>query len=250
MSNPFSLPFFARGIRRQTVSMSVGVGFATGLYGLSFGALATASGLSIWQAQVLSLFMFSGGSQFAMIGVLGASGAAGMVPAILSAWLLGIRNGFYALRLSGVLQVVGATKLLTAQLTIDESNAVSLAQEDLKHQKAGFWLTGAAVFVFWNGFTFLGALLGGSVSSPGVWGLDAAASAAFLGLLWPRLTHLQPLAIGICSSVLAAVLLGPLPSGIPVIVAAPLAVLLVWTTKKLFGKRVVSDSDGGAGDAG
>jgi predicted branched-subunit amino acid permease len=250
MSNPFSLPFFARGIRRQTVSMSVGVGFATGLYGLSFGALATASGLSIWQAQVLSLFMFSGGSQFAIIGVLGASGAAGMVPAILSAWLLGIRNGFYALRLSGVLQVVGATKLLTAQLTIDESNAVSLAQEDLKHQKAGFWLTGAAVFVFWNGFTFLGALLGGSVSSPGVWGLDAAASAAFLGLLWPRLTHLQPLAIGICSSVLAAVLLGPLPSGIPVIVAAPLAVLLVWTTKKLFGKRVVSDSDGGAGDAG
>ncbi len=222
--------------------MSLGVGFATGLYGLSFGALATASGLSIWQAQVLSLFMFSGGSQFAIIGVLGASGAAGIIPAVLSAWLLGIRNGFYALRLSGVLQLVGAIKLLAAQFTIDESNAVSLAQEDSKQQKTGFWITGAAVFIFWNGFTFLGAILGGSVSSPGVWGLDAAAGAAFLGLLWPRLTHFQPLAIGICSAVLAALLLGPLPSGIPVIVAAPLAVLLVWLLRFAIKKRGTSGS--------
>lgn len=226
-----------RGIHRQTMSMSVGVGFATGLYGLSFGALATASGLSIWQAQVLSLFMFSGGSQFAIIGVLGASGAAGIVPAILSAWLLGIRNGFYALRLSGVIQVAGAAKVLAAQLTIDESNAVSLAQNEPKQEKAGFWMTGAAVFVFWNSFTFLGAILGGAVSSPGVWGLDAAAGAAFLGLLWPRLTHLQPLAIGVCAAVLAAVLLGPLPSGIPVIVSAPLAVALVWAAQKFLGRR-------------
>ena len=242
MKPRFSLGTWAKGLRHQTISMSVGVGFATGLYGLSFGALATASGLSVWQAQVLSLFMFSGGSQFAIIGVLGASGAAGMIPAILSAWLLGIRNGFYALRLSGILQVVGATKLLSAQLTIDESNAVSSAQEDSRHEKAGFWLTGAAVFVFWNAFTFLGAILGNSVSSPGVWGLDAAAGAAFLGLLRPRLTHLQPLAIGICAAVLAGLLLGPLPSGIPVIVAAPVAVLLVWAWQKVFKQPGTSET--------
>lgn len=247
MVNKAALPTWLQGNSGQTVSMSLGVGFATGLYGLSFGALATASGLSIWQAQVLSLLMFSGGSQFAIIGVLGASGAAGMLPAILSAWLLGIRNGFYALRLSGVLQLVGATKLLAAQFTIDESNAVSLAQDQPRYQKLGFWLTGAAVFVFWNGFTFVGAILGGSVSSPGVWGLDAAAGAAFLGLLWPRLTHLQPLAIGVTAAVLAAVFIGPLPSGIPVIVAAPLAVLLVWVFER-FNRRKSSPATG-AGDS-
>ena len=105
--------------RSSVVSMSIGVGLAVGLYGTSFGALSTAAGLSVWQTQVLSLFMFSGGSQFALVGVLGASGPAGMVPAIVSAWLLGIRNGFYALRLNGVLSVTGVLKAVAAQLTID-----------------------------------------------------------------------------------------------------------------------------------
>ena len=91
--------------RSSVISMSVGVGLATGLYGVSFGALATAAGLTVWQAQVLSLLMFSGGSQFAVIGVLAASGPVGIVPAIVSAWLLGIRNGFYALRLNSVLHL-------------------------------------------------------------------------------------------------------------------------------------------------
>ena len=48
------------------------VGFATGLYGISFGALAVASGLSAWQAIALSALMFTGGSQFAYLGVVGA----------------------------------------------------------------------------------------------------------------------------------------------------------------------------------
>lgn len=228
----------AFGAEPQVLSMSVGVGFATGLYGLSFGALSTASGLSLWQTQVLSLFMFSGGSQFAVIGVIGASGAAGMVPAILSAWLLGIRNGFYALRLSNVLNAVGVRRVLAAQLTIDESNAVSAAQTDAKQSRLGFWLTGAAVFVFWNCFTFLGALLGTQVGDPSRWGLDAAAAAAFLGLLWPRLRMGHPGAIAIVAVVLTALFIGPLPAGIPVIVASPLAVAGVMIWQRFVSKKI------------
>jgi len=228
----------AFGAEPQVLSMSVGVGFATGLYGLSFGALSTASGLSLWQTQVLSLFMFSGGSQFAVIGVIGASGAAGMVPAILSAWLLGIRNGFYALRLSNVLNAVGVRRVLAAQLTIDESNAVSAAQTDAKQSRLGFWLTGAAVFVFWNSFTFLGALLGTQVGDPSRWGLDAAAAAAFLGLLWPRLRMGHPGAIAIVAVVLTALFIGPLPAGIPVIVASPLAVAGVMIWQRFVSKKI------------
>ncbi|MFM8927657.1 MAG: AzlC family ABC transporter permease [Rhodoluna sp.] len=79
--------------------MSLVVGLATGLYGISFGALSSAAGLSLIQTQLLSLLMFSGGSQFALVGVLAGSSVAGVIPAIVSAWLLGTRNGFYALRL-------------------------------------------------------------------------------------------------------------------------------------------------------
>lgn len=231
--------------RSSVVSMSIGVGLAVGLYGTSFGALSTAAGLSVWQTQLLSLLMFSGGSQFAVIGVLGASGPAGVIPAIVSAWLLGIRNGFYALRLNSVLSVTGVIKLIAAQLTIDESNAVSASQDSDKDSKRGFWITGIAVFIFWNLFTLVGALLGSVISDPSIWGLDAAAAAAFLGLVWPRLKHLQSNLTALIAVVFTLVLVPLLPSGIPVIVAAPIAVGLIYLLKRTgFGKHLQGDSNG------
>lgn len=207
---------------QSIVSVSVGVGVATGLYGISFGALSVAAGLDLWQTMALSLLMFSGGSQFAFIGVV-ATGA-GVVPAIISAWLLGVRNGFYAIRMNPILSVSTLIRPLAAQLTIDESNAVSLAQEpDKKNERLGFWLTGAAVFVFWNLFTFVGAFLGSQIGSPSDFGLDAAAAAAFLGLIWPRLTQSKLLLLAVASAFLASLLSGVLPAGLPVLLTAFLA---------------------------
>jgi predicted branched-subunit amino acid permease len=207
---------------QSIVSVSVGVGVATGLYGISFGALSVAAGLDLWQTMALSLLMFSGGSQFAFIGVV-ATGA-GVVPAIISAWLLGVRNGFYAIRMNPILSVSTLIRPLAAQLTIDESNAVSLAQEpDKKNERLGFWLTGVAVFVFWNLFTFVGALLGSQIGSPSDFGLDAAAAAAFLGLIWPRLTQSKLLLLAVASAFLASLLSGVLPAGLPVLLTAFLA---------------------------
>jgi predicted branched-subunit amino acid permease len=214
--------------KSKVISMSLGVGLATGLYGISFGALSSAAGLSLLQTQVLSLVMFSGGSQFALVGVLASGGVAGVIPAIISAWILGIRNGFYALRMNGVLAVPVTLKAIAAQLTIDESNAVSMAQENQKNSTLGFWLTGGSVFVFWNLFTFLGALLGSSVGDPAQWGLDAAAAAAFLGLLWPSLKNLRSNLIALLAVIFTLALVLFVPSGIPVIIAAPLAVLTVY----------------------
>ena len=226
----------------SVTSMSIGVGLATGLYGISFGALSAASGLSLWQTQVLSLFMFSGGSQFAVVGVVAAAGAAGAVPAILSAWLLGIRNGFYALRLNSVLSVVGLRRFLAAQLTIDESNAVSLAQNDLPNQRKGFWITGASVFVFWNLCTLLGAVVGASLGNPGTWGLDAAAAAAFLGLIWGRLQGARFLSIALLAATFTLTLVPLFSAGIPVIAGAFLAVFAVMAFGRLFPRL---SADGG-----
>ena len=47
--------------RRSSVTRNaIGVGLATGVYGISFGALAVTSGFSFAQTQVLSLGLFSG----------------------------------------------------------------------------------------------------------------------------------------------------------------------------------------------
>ena len=210
--------------RQESVkAISFGVGFATGVYGISFGALSVAAGLDFWQTMALSLLMFSGGSQFAFVGVI-ATGA-GVIPAVLSAWLLGVRNGFYAIRLAPVLSLSGIMKPIGAQLTIDESNAVSLSQEpDLNKQRQGFWLTGIAVFVFWNLLTAAGALLGTVIGNPADWGLDAAAGAAFLGLIWPRLKESKLLLLAVASAFTATMLSAFLPAGLPVLLSALVAV--------------------------
>jgi predicted branched-subunit amino acid permease len=207
-------------------AMSLGVGFATGLYGISFGALATASGFTVLQASMLSVFMFSGASQFAFVGVIASGGLAALPAAITGAWLLGVRNGFYAIRLAPVLQVHGATKLLAAQLTIDESNAVANAQSQPEMQKKGFWFTGIAVFIFWNLATLFGAWLGSVATDSRAWGLDAAAAAAFLGLLWPKLKGKQTIGIAVAAFLVATISIPIVPSGVPVLLAACVAIVV------------------------
>jgi predicted branched-subunit amino acid permease len=220
--------------RSAAVRASLAVGLAVSAYGLSFGALAVASGLDIWQTQVLSLFMFSGGSQFAVIGVLASGGVAAGPAAITGAALLGVRNSLYSMRMA---PVVGgpptargwAQRLLAGHWTIDESTAVSTAQPTLRGQRIGFWMTAAVIYVGWNLTTLLGSLLGNLIGDVRMFGLDAAAAAAFLGLLWPRLTARQPIAVAAGAAVVAAVLIPWLPSGLPVLIAALVAVVVGLT---------------------
>jgi len=214
-------------MRRQVLSTSISVGIATGLYGISFGAIGVAAGLDVLPVMLLSLLMFSGASQFAFVGVVAAGGLP--LTAITSAWLMGIRNSFYAMRLTSEFGPRGLIRLLYAQLTIDESNAVSAAQEGKQNQKLGFWATGAAVFVFWNLATLIGALAGNLMGSIEQWGLDGAAAAAFLGLLWPRLKNQFPLAIA--GFAVALVSYPFLPAGVPILLAATVA-LVPWRAKK------------------
>src|ERR1700710_2028252 len=166
--------------RRAIWRRSLSVGVATAAYGISFGALAVANGLSAWQACVTSLLLFSGGSQFALVGVLGAGGSVGA--AVAASSLLGIRNGLYGLQMAALLQPRGLRRLAAAQVTIDESTAVAIAQPDDASRSVGFWVTGLCVFAGWNLMTFVGALLGDALGDPRRYGLDAAAGAAFLAL--------------------------------------------------------------------
>jgi predicted branched-subunit amino acid permease len=206
--------------RRQALS----VGLATGAYGLSLGALAVANGLSVWQACVSSLLLFSGGSQFALVGVLGNGGS--VWAAVAASSLLGIRNGVYGLQLNALLRIRGPRKIAAAQLTIDESTAVAVAQDSLDAQRTGFWLTGIAIYLGWNLTTLLGALLGDAVGDPRRYGLDAAASAAFLALLWPRLKQWRSASLALAGAVVAVCLVPLVPVGLPIVAAAVVGLLL------------------------
>jgi predicted branched-subunit amino acid permease len=217
------------GESRRAARAGLGVALATSAYGISFGALAVASGLDVWQTCVLSLFMFTGGSQFAFAGVVGAGGIAAAPAAIASASLLGVRNAAYGVRMSPVIGPGFWRRAAAAQFTIDESTAVSLAQTSRHARLVGFWVTGIGIYIGWNLSTLAGALLGNVLGDPRAYGLDAAAAAAFLALLWPRLRRRQPIAVGIAAAVVATVLTPVLMPGVPVIVAALVAIVVGWT---------------------
>ncbi len=213
--------------RRSVLSTALGVGLATGAYGISFGAIAVAGGLNPLQAQVLSALMFTGGSQFALVGVL--SGGGGAASAVTTAVLLGARNAFYGLRLAPVLRVRGLQRLAAAQLTIDESTAVSFGQDERAYDgraaRLGFWATGLAVFVFWNLATLIGSLSAEALGDPRTFGLDAAIPAGFIALVWPRLRERRALGVALGAGVVALALTPLLRPGIPVLLSAVVAVV-------------------------
>ena len=218
----------APGESRRAVREALGVALATSAYGVSFGALSVAAGLDIWQTCVLSLLMFTGGSQFAFVGVIGAGGLAAAPAAIASASLLGVRNIAYGMRMSPVIGAGFWRRAAAAQFTIDESTAVSLAQTTRRARLLGFWVTGIGIYVGWNISTLAGGVLGDVLGDPRTYGLDAAAAAAFLALLWPRLRRAQPIAVGLAAATVATLLTPVLMPGLPVLLAAVVAVLVGW----------------------
>ncbi len=219
-------------VRAPLVRTAVSVGVASGAYGVSVGALGVAAGLSVAQTCALSVLMFTGGSQFALVGAIGGGGSG--LSGALSAVLLGARNGVYGVRLAPLLRVRGAQRFLAAHLVIDESTAVALGGEvhGVRAGRLGFWATGLSVFVLWNAATLLGALAGSEVGDPRDFGLDAAAPAAFLAMLAPRLRDRATWTIAVVSALVALAVVPLVPAGVPVLVAALVPAVAVLARRR------------------
>ncbi len=221
-------PAVERARRRAIVRDAVAVGVATGAYGISFGAVAVTSGLDVWQTCALSLLVFTGASQFALVGVLGAGGAP--LAAAVAGLLLGTRNTLYGLRLAPLLGWTGVRRAAAAHLVIDESTAMSVTRDSHADARLGFVWTGASVFLLWNLATLAGALAGNRLGDPRSYGLDAAVGAAFLALLWPRLSATRNKVAAVLGAGVALGLVPLTPAGVPVLAAAVVALGLGLAT--------------------
>jgi predicted branched-subunit amino acid permease len=216
-------------VRSAVVRDAVGLGLAVGLYGAAFGAAADAAGLNAWQAATMSLLMFTGASQFALVGVLGAGGSG--AAAVGSALLLGTRNTVYGVRLLPLLRPQRLlSRLGTAHWVIDETTALSIAAPDRKLARVAFLAGGASIFLTWNLTTVAGSLGAAALGGAALAALDAVVPAAFLALLWPRLRSGFPEAalqrrVAVGGAVVALALTPFVPAGVQVI-AAVVAVAL------------------------
>ncbi|MBA2953298.1 branched-chain amino acid ABC transporter permease [Nocardioides sp. MAH-18] len=212
-----------RSERAAIIRDSLGVGIATGAYGVSFGAVSVSAGLSVAQTCALSLLVFTGASQFALVGVVAAGGAP--LSGALTALLLGTRNTLYGLRMAPLLRFTGWRRIGAAQVLIDESTAMGVTRETTAAARLGFLTTGVSIFVLWNLFTAVGAVAGNEIGDPRTYGLDAAVGAAFLALLWPRLRSRRNQLVAAAAAVVALATVPIVPAGVPVLAAAAVALL-------------------------
>jgi 4-azaleucine resistance transporter AzlC len=200
---------------------AVGISVATGAYAVSFGAVAVTAGLSVFQACATSLLVFTGASQFALVAVLGAGGSA--LSGVLSAWLLGVRNTLYAVRMAELLRLRGPSRLAAAHLTLDESTAMAIAAPP-GLERTGFFATGIGIYLLWNLGTLLGAVGATQLGDPARFGLDAAVPAAFVALLAPQLRRRETAWVAAGGACIALVAIPFVRPGVPVLLAG-LAVL-------------------------
>lgn len=202
-------------VRRDAWVLGVAVGF----FGMSFGVLATTAGLSVPQASVMSLLVFTGASQFATVGVLAAGGS--LASAFGSALLLAARNAAYGVALAPTLSRHRlGQRLLAAHLVIDESTALATAQQAPQARERAFWVTGVAIFVCWNIGTLFGAIAGDAIGDPEAFGLDAAFPAGFVALALPHLRTRAGRVAAACGALIALLLIPLTPPGVPIVAAA------------------------------
>ncbi|HJV13702.1 MAG TPA: AzlC family ABC transporter permease [Propionibacteriaceae bacterium] len=208
--------------RGAILRAAIGIGLYAMAFGASFAAISVGSGLSLPQTMVLSLVMFTGASQFAFVGVAATGGSP--LAAVPAALLLGVRNAFYGVPVSEILHPRGLARIWTAHFVIDETTAMAISQATARARRFAFWATGLILFTLWQLGSLAGALVGRAVD-PAAVGLDAAAPAVFLALLWPSLRRREARWVALGGVVVALALLPVAPPGIPVVAAAGVALV-------------------------
>lgn len=195
---------------------------AVGVFGVSFGVASVSAGSSVLQTCAISLLVFTGASQFSAVSVIGSGGSLGS--ALGGALLLAARNGVYGLAMSRRIEGSLGLRMLAAQMTIDETTAMSVAQPDPRAQRIAFWFTGVALYCLWNLGTLIGALAGNALD-PTTYGLDVAFPAGFVAMLWPLLTDARARLAALLGGLVCVVTIPVTPVGVPILLSA-LAVLV------------------------
>lgn len=209
-----------RRLARQAASIAL----AVVPFGVAFGALAVAAGLTVWQTVGFSTLVFSGSAQFAAITVLADGGVA--LAAISAGLLLNARSLAFGVTMAPDLAGPLWRRALESQLMIDEAMAVGTAGTTPRLRRLGYLMGGGGVYLTWNAATLLGAVaVPGTGSVVTDLGIDATIPAAFLALLWPRLRDRHQRRVALLGAAITLATLPIVPPGVPILLAGVAALL-------------------------
>ena len=198
--------------------------------GLSYGAIAVASGFPLWVPAALSVLVLAGASEFLFVGIVATGGSP--IAAALAGLLVNSRHLPYGLALPDIAGPQGVTgrsllRLLGTHVMNDESVVFALAQPDLPRKRAAYWACGFGVLACWPGGAALGGLIGSAVHDTNAFGLDAMFPAVILALIVKDLRDARTLRAALAGAAVALVATPFLPAGLPVLLALTALLLLV-----------------------
>ena len=189
--------------------------------GLSYGAIAIASGFPLWVPAAQSVLVLAGASEFLFIGIVAAGG--NPIAAALAGLLVNARHLPYGLALPDMTRPDGTgrgwRRLLASHVMNDESVVFALAQEDLPRKRAAYWACGLGVLLCWPAGAVLGALIGSLIGNTNAFGLDAMFPAVILALIVPALRDRVTVRAALIGAVIALATTPFLPAGLPVLLA-------------------------------
>ncbi|MBM3730109.1 MAG: branched-chain amino acid ABC transporter permease [Actinobacteria bacterium] len=199
------------------IGPALGLGFAVFAFGLSFGVLCIDAGGTVPKAMAMSLFVFTGASQFSAVGVIAAGGSA--ISAAAGALILASRNAVYGVAVAPSLRGSVPYRLFASQFTIDETTGMTLAQDTPARSRRAYWVTAASIYVFWNLATLIGAVAGSNIDTER-YGLDVAFAAAFVGMLAPLVRSSRARRVASAGAVVCIATTPFVPIGVGIIIAA------------------------------
>ena len=203
-----------RTFERTIVRDALTIAIAAAIVGVSFGVVAAGKGIGFTQIQVMSLTVFAGGSQFALVAGVGS----GLAAAVVAGLLINARHIAYGLSLTPTLRGPLWQRAIASQIVIDESTAYSLAQSSPRAARQGFWAVGLFLFVAWQAGTAIGALAGEAIDYK-AFGVDAAFPAGLLAMLGPQLRSPAARLAAILGALIAVVATPLVPRGVPILLA-------------------------------
>jgi 4-azaleucine resistance transporter AzlC len=196
------------------------------LVGIPFGIVARQSGLAPAEITAMSLFVFAGASQFAMIQLF-REGAAWPV-IVATVLLINLRHMLMAAALRPYFaHVSDARRLAAAYVLTDEAFAMAIGWFRRGRTDLAYYATFAvALYILWNVATIIGMLIGPTIGEPRRLGVDFAITATFIAIVVLGVRRRSDAMVALLAAVLASGLAFLGASVVAVVTAGALAPLL------------------------
>jgi 4-azaleucine resistance transporter AzlC len=155
-------------------------GFAIGLV---FGVLAGQAGLSAAESVLMSALVFSGATQFVVLGLWAAPLPVAAI--VLTTLVVNLRYVLMSATLAPWFSGLSRLKAYGSIFFLaDENWALAMGEHAKGRRDAAFLIGGGlAMFASWTVSSLVGRTVGGALEDPARWGLDFAFTAVFLALL-------------------------------------------------------------------